>query len=604
MRFGGLALDEEGTSRGFDPRLYSRLWQLAQAHRGRLLVAGLLMLAAALANLAGPYLLRQALDVHIAAQDWAGLNVVALVYLFAAAVAWWSGYGQTYIVARVGQQVVYDLREQMFRHLQRLSLRFFDQTASGRIVARLTSDVEAIQQLISQGLVSLFGDSLLLLAILVAMFQLDWRLALAALPTVPLMVGFLRWIQGRMRRAFMRTRRRQADITANLAESISGMRVTQSLRREEESADQFDELNRRAQEAQLGSVRVWAMFFPAIEIISALGIALVLTAGGWLSLEGYGITTGDVAAFVLLLQRFFVPIRDLSQVYNVLQAASVSAERVFELLDQPVEIADAPDAVDLPPVAGRIRFDNVTFGYDPERPVLRSVNLAAEPGEMIALVGPTGAGKSSIVSLLARFYDPQAGAVTVDGIDLRTVTQQSWRRQLGQVLQEPFLFTGTILDNLRYGRPEATLADCEAAARRVGAHDFIARLPDGYHTEVHERGSRLSIGQRQLLALARVLVANPRVLVLDEATANIDSHTEAIVQDALAEVMKGRTSFVIAHRLSTIRSADRIYVIDQGQVAEQGTHDELLAAGGLYADLWNKLAQAEGFGAGAAGAAD
>lgn len=587
---GGFALDQDEIAlRQVDPRLYRRLWALVVPHRWRLVVALGLMLIAALTTLAGPYLLKLALDRYIVRSDWAGLNRLALVYVAAALAGWWAGYGQTWLVSEVGQRVIFDLRDRMFRHLQQLSFRFYDQMATGRVVARVTSDVEAIQQLISQGLVSLLGDSLLLLAAVALMFRLNWQLALVALGTVPLLLGFMQWIKGRMRQAFMQVRRRQADMTANLAESISGVRVTQSFVRETANADQFDQINLQAQQAQLESTRVWALFFPAIEVIAALAVALVLGYGGWLTRIGSGLTTGDVAAFVLLLQRFFNPLRDLSMVYNVIQAAVVSAERVFELLDHAPDLTDAPGAAPLPPVQGAVRFEEVTFGYTEDQPVLTGVSLAAAPGQTIALVGPTGAGKSSIINLLARFYDPQQGRVTVDGHDLRQVRLASWRRQLGVVLQDSFLFTGTIMENIRYGRPGATDAECMAAARSVGADEFITRLPDGYATRVQERGGGLSIGQRQLIAFARALVANPRILILDEATANIDSYTESVIQQALRRLFQGRTAFVVAHRLSTIKSADRIYFIDGGRVAEAGSHDDLLRRGGLYAELWEQM---------------
>lgn len=600
MQHGGFRLDA-GDVRlsAVDPRLYRRMWAFVRPHRHRLLLAVILMVLGALANLAGPYLLKLALDRQIPARDWAGLNLLALLYAGAAVAQFGAAYGQTWLVSAVGQSVIHDLRSQMFRHLQRLGLRFFDRTASGRIVARLTSDVDSIQQVIAQGLVSLLGDGLLLAAIAAAMFNLNWRLALVSMVTVPLMIGFLRWIKARLREAFMEVRRRQADITANLAESISGVRVTQSFAREGHNREQFQQVNLQAQSAQLESTRIWAMFFPAVEVIGALGVALVVSYGGWQARLGAGVTAGDLAAFTMLLQRFFGPMRDLSMVYNVLQSAVVSAERVVELLDQAPELTDAPGAPPLPPVAGRVRFEAVTFGYEPDQPVLRQVSLQAEPGETIALVGPTGAGKSSIINLLARFYDPQAGRITVDGHDLRAVQLRSWRQQIGLVLQESFLFTGTIMENIRYGRPEATDAECIAAARTVGADEFIERLPDGYQSRVQERGGGLSIGQRQLIAFARALAANPRILILDEATAHVDSYTEARLQAALERLLHGRTAFVIAHRLSTIRRADRIYFIDEGQVAEEGTHDQLLARGGRYAELWAKLTEPAPVGEGA-----
>lgn len=595
---GGLRLDTPDVRlREVDPRLYRRLAACVRPYWARLAAASALMVTGAVSGLAGPYLLKLALDRAIPGRDLTGLNGVALAYIAASFIQWWAGYGQTYLVSWVGQSIIYDLREQMFARLQVLGLRFYDQMASGRIVARLTADVDAINQLVSSGLVALVSNLLVLAAIMVTMLRMNWRLALVAFITLPLLWGVVKFFQSRLRRAFMEVRRRNADVTANIAESISGVRVTQSFAREGVNQERFDQVNAQQREAQMESIKVFALFFPAIEIISALGTTLVLWYGGHLiRLQAHGVTIGDVAAFIAFLSRFFAPVRDLSQVYNVFQAAVVAAERVFELLDREPDVADRPGARPLPPVAGHVEFRDVVFGYDPERPVLHGLNLRAEPGQTIALVGPTGAGKSSVIHLLARFYDPQQGAIYVDGHDLRQVTLRSWRRQIGMVLQDSFLFSGTILDNIRYGRPEATEEECIAAAQAVGAHAFIERLPGGYRAQVQERGGKLSLGQRQLIAFARALVADPRIVILDEATANVDSYTEAVIQQALQTVLRGRTAFVIAHRLSTIREAYRIYFIDGGRVVEEGTHAELLARGGRYRELY--LAQFQATSAG------
>ncbi|WP_375221999.1 ABC transporter ATP-binding protein [Symbiobacterium thermophilum] len=570
-----------------DPRIYRLLGSLIRPYVPKLAAGVLLMVATALTGLVGPYLTQVAIDRFVAERDPAGLDLVALAFLATALLNWWSSYGQTYIVSYVGQSIIYDLRDRMFRHLQRLSFRFFDSMATGRIMSRLMSDVDAINQLVSSGLVSLFADSMVLVTIMGTMLWMNWRLALVSFITIPTLLVVLRLFRGWMRDAFMAQRRRAADMNAHLAEAIAGIRVTQAYVREARNQAQFDGINERLRQANLGAVRVWATMMPSIEVVSAFGVTLVLWYGGVLLRGGTAdVTVGQVAAFILYLNRFFQPIRDLSQVFNVFQAAVVSAERVAELLDQQPEIVDRPGARDLPRVAGRVEFRDVVFGYEPGQVVLKGINLRAEPGETIALVGPTGAGKSSVINLLARFYEPQEGQVLVDGVDLSTVTQRSWRSQLGIVLQDTFLFSGTIRDNIRYGRPDATDEEVEAAARAVGAHDFIVRLEKGYDTEVHERGAKLSVGQRQLIAFARALCADPAVLILDEATSNIDTHTEAVIQEALQTLLRGRTSFVIAHRLSTIRSADRIYYIEDGQVVEQGRHEELLALGGRYAQLY------------------
>ncbi len=585
---GAFRLDEYDVKlRDINPKVYRMMWSFVRPYVGRLALGVLLMAATALTGLVGPYLVQQAIDTFIVEGNVTGLNWVAGAFLITAFLNWWSSYGQTYIVSWVGQTIIYDLRERMFAHLQRLSFRFFDSMATGRIMSRLMSDVDAINQLVSSGLVSIFADTLTLITIMATMLSMNWRLALVSFITVPVLVGVLQYFKNRLRDAFMQMRRRAADMNANLAESISGMRVTQAFTREEQNQSQFNQINEQTRQASMDAVTVWAMFIPTIEVVAAFGVTLVLWYGGVLIKGGTpGVSVGQVAAFILYLNRFFMPIRDLSQVFNVFQAAIVSAERVVEVLDQKPEIEDRPDAYDLPRAEGSVVFADVVFGYKPDQTVLKGLNLQASPGQTIALVGPTGAGKSSVINLLARFHEPRSGKVLVDGHDLSRVTQQSWRSQLGIVLQDTFLFTGTIRENIRYGRPDATDQEVEDAARAVGAHEFIARMSEGYETQVNERGSKLSVGQRQLVAFARALCANPSILILDEATSNIDTYTETLIQEALKRLLQGRTSFVIAHRLSTIRSADRIYFIDDGQVVEEGTHDELLAAGGRYADLY------------------
>ncbi|MFZ5815435.1 MAG: ABC transporter ATP-binding protein [Bacillota bacterium] len=585
---GAFRLDEYDVKlRDINPKVYRLMWAFIRPYAGRLALGVLLMAATAITGLAGPYLVQQAIDSFIAQRNTAGLNWVALAFLATAFLNWWSSYGQTYIVSWVGQTIIYDLREQMFRHLQRLGFRFFDSMATGRIMSRLMSDVDAINQLVSSGLVSIFADTMVLLTIMATMLSMNWRLALVSFITIPVLLGVLQFFKHRLRDAFMQMRRRAADMNANLAESISGMRVTQAFTREEQNQEQFNQINEQTRQASMEAVTVWAMFIPTIEVVAAFGVTLVLFYGGLLIQGGTpGVSVGQVAAFILYLNRFFMPIRDLSQVFNVFQAAIVSAERVVEVLEQKPEIQEAPDAYDLPRVRGAVQFREVVFGYKQGQRVLKGINLSAEPGQTIALVGPTGAGKSSVINLLARFYEPQGGQILVDGHDITRVTQRSWRSQLGIVLQDTFLFTGTIRENIRYGRPEATDEEVEAAARAVGAHEFITRMPQGYETQVNERGSKLSVGQRQLVAFARALCADPAILILDEATSNIDTYTEMLIQEALKRLLQGRTSFVIAHRLSTIRSADRIYFIDDGQVVEEGSHEELLALGGRYADLY------------------
>jgi len=585
---GGMRLDEHDIElRKVNPRVYGKLFEFVRPHSRRLAGGALLMVLTALTALVGPYLVKVAVDTFIAERNTNALNWVAVAFFAAALINFVTSFGQTYVVSQVGQSVILDLRDQMFRHLQRLSFRFYDSMATGRIMSRLMNDVDAINQLVSSGLVTVFADSLILIAIAVTMLNMNWQLALVSFITIPVLLGVLQYFKHRMRKAFMAMRRKAADLNANLAESISGVRVTQSFHREDQNKEQFNQINAQNRAANLEAASVLAMFFPSIEVVAAFGVTLVLWFGGTLMRGGNpDITVGQIFAFILYLNRFFQPIRDLSQVWNVFQSAVVSTERVVELLDQQPDIVDRPDAYNLPRVRGQVVFKDVVFGYKPDQTVLKGINLRAEPGQTVALVGPTGAGKSSVINLLARFYDPQGGEILVDEHNLSSVSQHSWRSQLGVVLQDTFLFTGTIRDNIRYGRPLASDADVEAVARAVGADDFISRLTQGYETEVRERGNKLSVGQRQLIAFARALCANPALLILDEATSNIDTYSEQAIQEALQTLVRGRTSFVIAHRLSTIRNADRIYFIDDGVVVEEGTHDELLDLGGRYSDLY------------------
>lgn len=584
---GAFRLDEYDVDlKSVDPKVWRQFGALIRPYTGRLILSTLLMMITAATGLVGPSLVQIAIDSFIKNGDEHGLNLVAAAFLGAALLNWGTSYAQTYLISLVGQRIVYDMRDRMVRHLQKLSFRFYDQMATGRIVSRVMSDVDAINQLVSAGLVSVLADGMSLLFIMGRMLQMNVRLALISFITIPILLGVLQLFKKQMRITFSEQRRQASNMNANLAESIAGMRVTQSFTREEKNQDQFDRINEKTREANMAAVGIWARFMPSIELVAAFGTTLLLWYGGVLIRGGApGVTVGQVAAFILFLGRFFGPIRDLSQVFNILQAAVISAERVAGVLDQEPEVTDQPNAYQLPRLTGAVEFRNVIFGYDEAKPILKGIDLQVKPGQTIALVGPTGAGKSSIINLLSRFYDPQGGAVLVDGHDLRDVTQDSLRRQLGTVLQEPFLFTGTIRQNIRFGRPEATDAEVEEAARAVGAHDWIMKLPQGYETGVNERGARLSVGQRQLIAFARALVADPAILILDEATSNIDTYTESIIQKALGTLLEGRTAFVIAHRLSTIQNADCIYVVDQGQIVEQGTHAELLALGGRYASL-------------------
>ena len=477
----------------------------------------------------------------------------------------------------------------MFSHLQDLGLDFYDRIQAGRIMSRVTSDVEAINDLMTSGILGLVSDLVSLVAIVVIMLRMNTKLALIALTIVPILFIVVWTLRTRMTRAYHKVRRRAADISANLQESISGMRIVQAFSREDVNAERFVETTYRSFEAQMEAEKLRAMFNPIVDMIAALGSALIVYYGGLqMSWGDPAITIGTISAFLNYMTRFFWPIRNLVDMYNVVLQAGVSAERIFEVLETEPNVKDKEGAIELKDIEGHVKLEDVVFGYDPDHPVLHGVSLEALPKETIALVGPTGAGKSSIINLICRFYDVQEGRVLIDDIDVRDVTIESLRRNMGIVLQDTFIFSGTIRENIRYGRLDATDEEVEEAAKIVGAHDFIINLPDGYDTEVRERGSRLSVGQRQLLSFARAILADPRILILDEATSSVDAYTEYLIQKALVKLFEGRTSVVIAHRLSTVRNADRIYVIESGKVKEVGNHDELVALGGMYKSLYEK----------------
>ncbi len=585
--------DDEILGKAYDQQIASRLATYLTPVRGQMLQAFLLMLVATGTTLAGPYLIKAAIDGPILQRDPLGLAILTLVFIANSLATFLAQYGQTYIMSRAGQQVVHNIRLELFRHLQTLSLRFFDRTEVGRIISRLQSDVGVLNDLISNGIIASASDILVLVGIVVVMFSLHPTLSLLTYAVLPLLIIATSYWRVRARDAYRMVRRSWSRVVANLAENITGVRVVQAFCREALNLRRFDDLNRQFLQANLYAVRLSAVFLPAVDIINALAVGLILWYGGTQVLH-QTMTPGILVAFILYVGRFFDSIRDLSQRYTILQAAMVAGERIFELLDTQPEIVDAPDARPMPPIKGHVRFENVWFSYDGVTPVLRGIDLEVLPGQTVAIVGHTGAGKSTIINLLSRFYDVTEGRILIDGIDIRTVTLASLRRQIGIVLQDPFLFSGSIKENIRYGRLEATDEEIEAAARAVHAHEFIVRLPYGYYTEVQERGTGLSMGQRQLIAFARALLADPRILVLDEATANIDTQTEHLIQQALCRLLKGRTSFVIAHRLSTIKEADLVIVMENGQIVERGTHQDLLARRGRYFQLYTMLYAREG----------
>jgi ATP-binding cassette subfamily B protein/subfamily B ATP-binding cassette protein MsbA len=551
----------------------------------QLLVVLALVVVGTLAQLAGPYLIGLAIDKFIVGGDKAGLARTVLLLLAAYALGWAASSGQFYLMTIVAQSLLYRLRSQVFHQLQRLTLSFYDNNEAGDLMSRLTNDTDVIGRVMNMGLMRLFSSLLTLVGIILAMLRLNVRLALASYTILPVMVITTIFFSERARRAFRRTRKTIGQVSAELEEGISGVKVVQAFSREKLSQTRFAQASAANRDANVQAVGITSAFSPALDVLSTVATAIVGGYGGYLVINDL-VTVGVLVTFLTYVRRFYEPIRAVSMIYANLQSAIAGAERVFELLDEPAELTDALDATEMPAIEGRVALDNVSFAYRDGEPVLENVSLVAEPGQTVALVGETGAGKTTIANLIARLYDVKAGAVRIDDHDVRQVTRASLRRQMGIVLQDPFLFSGTVTNNIRYGRLDATDEEIEAAARLVNAHDFISRLPEGYETALTERGSNLSQGQRQLISFARAVLADPRILILDEATSSVDTRTERLIQNALGRLLRGRTSFVIAHRLSTIRNADQVLVIEGGRVVERGTHDGLLAQDGVYHHLY------------------
>jgi ATP-binding cassette subfamily B multidrug efflux pump len=570
--------------KAYDSRIAKRLFGFVLPYGRRGLAVVALTITATCSDLLLPVLFAEGIDV-VADDDGSmrTLNIVGSAFILTLVVRFLSMWGQFYLTSWIGNRVVFDLRNVMFRHLQKLSIGYLEKRGVGAIMTRIQNDVGVINELFADGIAGIIANLLVLVGIVIIMLITDWQLALLAFCVLPIMAAVMVYWRRRAVDTYRSTRRTIGIVNADLAESIAGVRVVQAFTREQSKFDQFTGYNRDNLRATVEAARLSSILLPVVLFIGSAATATALYVGGRLTFDTH-LTVGELVLFISLIDRFFEPIRDLSQQYTTLQASMAAGERIFEVLDVEPEIEDAPDAYPLPPIVGDVRFRNVTFGYG-TTPVLKEIDLHVPAGQSVALVGETGAGKSSFINLLMRFHDVWEGAIEIDGHDLRAVTQESLRSQMGIVLQDTFLFGGSVRENIRFGRPDATDAEVEQAAREVGAHAFIEHLPEGYDTPVQERGTAISVGQRQLLSFARALLADPRILILDEATSSIDTQTERQIQAALRRLLQGRTSFAIAHRLSTIREAGMVVVLRQGRIVETGSHDELIARGGYYAGL-------------------
>ncbi len=560
---------------------FRRLLAYLKPYKKSVIITVLLMFIAAFAGLSGPKLLQVAIDDYMEAGHLVALAIIGILYLVLNLINLLCTRYRVYTMSLVGQKVLYKIRQDMFDHIQKLSFNYYDSRPAGKILVRIINDVNSLGDLLTNGIINVLTDVATLIFVVFFMFSLDVKLALIVMTTMPLMAIVVLGLKNVMRRRWQKVRVKSSSMNAYLHETLAGMKVTQAYTREPETGEIYQELSGEIRSTWLDAVKMNILMGPSIEIIAAIASFLVYFFG--IDIVG---DVGVLVAFGAYIWRFWQPLSNLANFYNSVLTAMASTERIFELLDTPADIFDHTDAKELPQIQGEVVFENLSFYYEPEKPVLKDINIRVAPGETIALVGPTGAGKSTIVNLISRFYEPVEGRILVDGHDINTVTMDSLRKQMGVMMQDSFIFSGTIMDNIRYGRLNATDEEVMEAARIVHADGFIREMEKGYYTEVNERGSRLSQGQRQLISFARTLLADPRILILDEATSSIDTKTEILVQKGLEQLLKGRTSFVIAHRLSTIRNASRIMVIDDGRIIESGSHDELLELKGAYYKLY------------------
>jgi len=587
----GWELEEKTERKTSSKVLISRLLRYFLPQKRQLAVILLTIVVTAITEAVTPYILgMEIVAKHILRGDFTGLQTMTLVYLGILAINWVAGAVHTYSTGKMGESMLYGMRSDMFAHLQDLSFSYFDGSDSGDIISRITNDTDSIGEAFTSGIVRVISDILSLTLTVMVMFRIHVQLTLGSLLVVPIILSVALAFNSRFRAAYRATRDKISDVTSKLEESISGIREIKSFTRERDTLRDFREANLQNLQANIQATKVWGAFFPTMQVIQAVGAGIVMLYGGMLAFSGAlgprELAIGTVLTFLMYVNRFFRPIFELTEFYNTVQSALAAAERIFEFTDTQPQIVDAKDAAEMPQITGEVAFESVTFAYNPEHPVLHDVSFLVEPKESIALVGPTGAGKSTIIKLLSRFYELETGSIKIDGHDVKQVVQKSLREQMGIVLQDTFLFTGTVMENIKYGKPKTTDEEAMNAAKIVGAHEFISKLPEGYNTKIGERGAGLSVGQKQLVSFARALLRGPAILILDEATSSIDPYTDLLIRKAMKVLLKDRTSIIIAHRLSTVRNVDRIFVINDGKIVEEGNHGQLMKKKGLYSHLY------------------